>query len=119
MSLVYEFGIILAVCLAGELLRWLLPVPVPASIYALCLLLCLLLTGIIKEKHIARAAGFLLHIMTMLFVPAAVGLITVWGDAQRMLVPLAVAIVPVTIAVMAATGVSVQKIRKHRGRDEK
>ncbi len=117
MSLVYEFGIILAVCLAGELLHWLLPLPVPASIYALCLLLVLLLTGIVKEKNIARAAGFLLNIMTMLFIPAAVGLISVWADARRMLAPLAVAIVPITVVVMAATGVSVQKIRKRRGRD--
>ena len=48
MSLVFEFGIILAVCLAGELLHALLPLPVPASIYGLCLLLLLLLTGVVS-----------------------------------------------------------------------
>ena len=81
MSLVFEFGIILAVCLAGELLHALLPLPVPASIYGLCLLLLLLLTGVVKEKHIARAAGFLLSIMSLLFVPAAAGSFR-WDEAS-------------------------------------
>ena len=85
MSLVFEFGIILAVCLAGELLHALLPLPVPASIYGLCLLLLLLLTGVVKEKHIARAAGFLLGIMSLLFVPAAAGILSVWDEAKRLL----------------------------------
>ena len=112
MSLVFEFGIILAVCLAGELLHALLPLPVPASIYGLCLLLLLLLTGVVKEKHIARAAGFLLGIMSLLFVPAAAGILSVWDEARRLLLPLAVAIVPVTIGVMAATGLSVQVVQR-------
>ena len=118
MSLVFEFGIILAVCLAGELLHALLPLPVPASIYGLCLLLLLLLTGVVKEKHIARAAGFLLSIMSLLFVPAAAGILSVWDEAKRLLLPLAVAIVPVTIGVMAATGLSVQVVQR-RGRKGK
>ena len=117
MKFLQQAVIISAITFAAEIIKYLVPLPVPASIYALCLLLVLLLTGIVKEKHIARAAGFLLNIMTMLFIPAAVGLISVWADARRMLAPLAVAIVPITVVVMAATGVSVQKIRKRRGRD--
>ena len=119
MSLVFEFGIILAVCLAGELLHGLLPLSVPASIYGLCLLLALLLTGAVKEKHIARAAEFLLGIMSMLFVPAAVGMLTVWDEAQRMLAPMLAAIVPVTLVIMVLTGLSVQKVRQRRRRGKK
>ena len=119
MSLVFEFGIILAVCLAGELLHALLPLSVPASIYGLCLLLVLRLTGVVKEKHIARAAGFLLGIMSMLFVPAAVGMLTVWEEAQRMLTPMLAAIVPVTLIIMVLTGRSVQAVRQRQGKGKK
>ena len=119
MSLVFEFGIILAVCLVGELIHDLLPLPVPASIYGLCLLFILLLTGIIKEKHIARAAGFLLNIMTLLFVPAAVGILAVWSEVRQMLLPLVIAIIPVTAAVMALTGMSVQAVKRRDRRNSR
>lgn len=116
MGLVFEFGVILAVCLAGELIHAVLPLPVPASIYGLCLLFVLLMTGVVKEKHIARAAGFLLSIMTLLFVPAAVGILAVWDEVRRMLLPLAIAIIPMTAAVMALTGLSVQAAKRRGGR---
>lgn len=119
MGLVFEFGVIAAACFAGELLHHWIPLPVPAGIYGLCLLLGLLLCGVVREKHIARAAGFLLRIMTLLFVPAAVGILSVWGEVRRMLLPLAVAIVPVTILVMAATGCSVQWTKNRQGRGKK
>ena len=113
-----QFGIIITISFVGELLHEVIPLPVPASIYGLCLLLLLLLTGVVKEKHIARAAGFLLGIMSLLFVPAATGILSVWDEAKRLLLPLAVAIVPVTIGVMAATGLSVQAVQR-RGRKGK
>ena len=39
MKLVAQFGRILAVCFLGELLAALLPLPVPASVYGLLLML--------------------------------------------------------------------------------
>ena len=39
MKYIFQFLRILGFCLAGELLHWLLPLPVPASIYGLVLLL--------------------------------------------------------------------------------
>ena len=116
MSLVFEFGIILGICFVGEVLHWLIPLPIPASIYGLILLLVCLLCGVIRENQIKRAAGFLLGIMSMLFVPAAAGLMTQWETVQRILLPLLIAGIPVTMLVMAATGVSVQAVRRGRGK---
>ena len=48
MKYVKQFAIILLVSLAGELMSFLLPLPVPASIYGLVLMLFSLLTGLIK-----------------------------------------------------------------------
>lgn len=118
MSLIFEFGVILAVCLAGELLHALLPLPVPASIYGLCLLLLLLLTGVVKERQIARASGFLLDIMALLFVPAAAGILAVRDEAGRLLLPLMIAVLPVTAGVMAVTGLSVQAVRRRQRKNK-
>ena len=42
MKLLYQFGVILAVTFVGELLYALLPLPIPASIYGLIvMLICL------------------------------------------------------------------------------
>ncbi len=114
-SLVFEFGVILGICFAGEALHWLIPLPIPASIYGLVILLVCLLCGVIRESQIKRAAGFLLGIMSMLFVPAAAGLMTQWEAVRRILLPLFIAGIPVTMLVMAATGISVQAVRRGRG----
>ena len=48
MKYVKQFAIILLVSLVGELMSFLLPLPVPASNYGLVLMLFSLLTGLIK-----------------------------------------------------------------------
>ena len=45
MKLIRQFGIILAITFAGEVLKGLLPLPIPFSIYLLLLRLVLLITG--------------------------------------------------------------------------
>lgn len=79
MKYVFQLCIILLVSLTGELLHALLPLPVPASIYGLLLMLLCLVTKVIKLKHVEGAGNFLLQIMPLLFVPAAVGLLGIWG----------------------------------------
>ena len=51
MKYVKQFLIISAICLIGELCRYILPFPIPSSIYGLILLLTGLLTGLIKLEH--------------------------------------------------------------------
>ena len=58
----------------GEFFRMVIPLPVPASVYGLVLLLAALLTGVIKLDQVEGAADFLIEIMPVMFIPAAVGL---------------------------------------------
>ena len=60
---------------AGELLKELLPFPVPASIYGLVLMLLALVTGIVKVEQVNDVSTFLLDVMPVMFIPASVGLI--------------------------------------------
>lgn len=104
MKFIYQLLIILLVSLAGELLHALIPLPVPASIYGLLLMLLCLVTKVIKPGHVEGAGSFLLHIMPLLFVPAAVGLLGVWGDVSKLLLPLAVILPVTTVIVFALSG---------------
>ena len=70
-----QFFLILAVSFLGEILHMVLPLPVPASIYGLVLMLLALVTGIIKIEQVKDTAVFLIEIMPVMFIPAAVGLL--------------------------------------------
>ena len=63
MKFVRQFMIILAISFVGELLHALLPLPVPASIYGLVLMLIGLQTGILPLSAVNEAGGFLIEIM--------------------------------------------------------
>lgn len=115
MKLLYQFGVILAVTFTGELLHTAIPLPIPASIYGLVLMLLCLCTGVIKLRQVKIAADFLIDIMPPMFIPAAVGLIIVWGDLKEILLPVAVITVLSTVIVMVCTGrVSQALIRQNQ-----
>jgi holin-like protein len=52
MELLYEFGIIAGITCLGEILHELLPLPVPASIYGLVLMLFALCTKLVKVDQV-------------------------------------------------------------------
>lgn len=115
MKLLYQFGVILAVTFTGELLHAMLPLPIPASIYGLVLMLLCLCTGVIKLRQVKIAADFLIDIMPPMFIPAAVGLMIVWGDLKEILLPVAVITILSTVIVMVCTGrVSQALIRQNQ-----
>ncbi len=104
MKYIRQFSIIMLVTCIGEVLKYVLPLPVPASIYGLCLMLFLLMTGIIKLEHVKETGLFLVEIMPLMFIPAAVGLIDSWGALQSVIIPVLVITVVVTIVVMVVSG---------------
>ena len=87
MKYVRECVIIFGITLAGELLNLLLPLPVPAGVYGLFLLLLLLCSGILKLADIEATGNFLLDIMPILFIPASAGLIESYDAIKVILVP--------------------------------
>ena len=93
MKFVRQFMIILAISFVGELLHALLPLPVPASIYGLVLMLIGLQTGILPLNAVNEAGGFLIEIMPMLFIPAGVGLMVSWGALKPVIIPISIIIV--------------------------
>ena len=87
MKYVQQFSIILLISVIGEILKTFLPLPVPASVYGLVIMLLALLTGILKLDQVKGAADFLVEIMPVMFVPAGAGLITAWSSLKPICVP--------------------------------
>lgn len=99
MNKIKQFAIILTVTCIGELLKYLLPLPVPGSIYGLLLLFFLLVFHVISLEQVKDAAEFLIEIMPLMFIPAAVGLMDSWNLMKEMILPILV-IVPVTTGLV-------------------
>ncbi len=112
-----QFLIILLFTFLGELLRVLLPLPVPASIYGLLLLFAALLTGVLKIEAVRETGKFLIEIMPLMFIPAGAGLIDAWPALKPLLLPVAVIMVVSTVAVMAVSGCVTQFIMRRGKKD--
>ena len=110
MKYVFQFARIMGFCLAGELLHAVLPLPIPAGIYGLVLLAAALLTGVVKLEQVKQTGDFLSSLFPLLFIPTAVGVMEVWDLIAGNLIPIFIALVPVTWAVMAVAGKVTQRI---------
>lgn len=115
MNYLKQFGIILAISCLGELLSLLLPLPVPASIYGIVILFVCLQSGLLKLASIRETSAFLIEIMPILFLPAAVGLLEAWDVLKPNLLPIAVITAVSTFVVMGAAGLVTQAVI-HRGK---
>ena len=104
MKYIKESAIIFGITMIGEFLNAILPLPVPAGVYGLFLLLTLLCTGLLKLEDIEATGNFLLDIMPILFIPASVGLIESYDEMKAILVPLIVTCLISTLVVMGVTG---------------
>lgn len=115
MKFLRQFMIILLLSFLGEVLKMFIPLPIPASVYGLVLMLVCLMTGVLKTSQVKDAAFFLIEIMPVMFIPAAAGLIDSWKVLQPLLLPILVITVVITIFVMVITGKVAQMIAQKRG----
>ena len=115
MKFLRQFMIILLLSFLGEVLKMFIPLPIPASVYGLVLMLLCLVTGILKTSQVKEAAFFLIEIMPVMFIPAAAGLIDSWKVLQPLLLPILVITIVITIFVMVVTGKIAQMIAQKRG----
>ena len=115
MKFLRQFMIILLLSFLGEVLKMFVPLPIPASVYGLVLMLVCLMTGVLKTSQVKDAAFFLIEIMPVMFIPAAAGLIDSWGVLRPLIVPIMIITVVITVFVMAVTGRVAQMIAQKRG----
>ena len=126
MKYLQQFLLILCISFVGEFLKYVLPLPIPASIYGLVLMFVLLETkvlkveavqdaGLIKLEQVKDVGKFLIEIMPVMFIPAGVGLMESWGTLKPFVLPVSVITVITIVTVMVATGICSQwVIRKEK-----
>ena len=115
MKYLKQFGIIIAIAFIGEVLRALIPLPIPTSIYGIILLFLGLEKGIINHSSVKEVSVFLIEIMPVMFVPAAAGLMESWGILSENLLVYIVITVVTTVLVMVTAGKVTQfMIRKSK-----
>lgn len=118
MKYLKQFLIILAISFIGEILKYIVPLPIPASIYGMVIMFICLQTKFLKLDDVKSVGKFLIEIMPVMFIPAGVGLMLSWGTLKPVLVPVSVITVVVIITVMLASGwVSQLIIRRDRKKE--
>lgn len=110
MKYLIQFLIIVAFSFLGELLHFCLPLPIPASIYGIVLLFVALELKWVKVKDIRETSSFLIAVMPVMFIPAAVGLIDSWKSIGNSWLAYIVVTVVSTFIVMGVSGVVTQYV---------
>ena len=124
MKYIRQFVIILFISFIGEALKYVLPLPIPASIYGLVLMFVLLETKVLKVEAVQDAGKFLIEIMPMMFIPAGVGLLNAWDTLKPVLITIIVILFVSTIVVMDVSGkvtqtmIEAEERKKNEGHSE-
>jgi holin-like protein len=96
--------LLLTFLVAGEAVAYYTGLPVPGSVIGMVLLAVGLGIGLVPLAGVERVADWLLEHLGLFFVPPGVGLMLHWGLLRREWLPILVALVVSTFAVLAVTG---------------
>jgi holin-like protein len=118
MKYLKQLTIIFVISFIGEILKTVLPFPVPASIYGMVILFVCLVTGVIKLDQVRETGKLLIEIMPAMFIPAGVELMVSWGVLKPMLLPVSVITVVSLLTVFAVTGRVSQFVIRHTKKEE-
>lgn len=109
------FAILFAFQLAGEAVVRAADVPIPGHVCGMTLLVVALLVRIVPVDWVRPAAKALLDHLGLLFVPAGVGVMVHADLIAEQWLPISVALVASTFAVMAVTGWVATAFERRRG----
>ncbi len=106
---------ILILCqFGGEIMARGLHLPLPGPVVGLVLLLVILLLRRGPDADMQATAGGLLRHLSLLFVPAGVGVVTQLDALQRNWLPIVVSILISTMLALVVTGVTMQVLGRRR-----
>ena len=104
MKYVKQFAVIGLVTLIGEILNYLLPLPVPASIFGMVLLFLCLKFRVIGLSQVEETADWFLSVMPIFFIVPTVGIMDSYLLIKNELLQIVTLSVVSTVVVMVVTG---------------
>ena len=117
MKILSQLAIIFSISLAGEVLAAALPLPIPASIYGIVILFALLESRVLSVDAIRETSSFLITIMSMLFIPATVGLMDSFDLLKSRLAAYVIIMLVSTVVVMVVSGRCAQTIIRKENKE--
>lgn len=121
MKMFKELSLLLLYSLVGEGVRMVFHLPVPGSIIGIILLFLSFQCHLLKPEAIEETANFLLNHLTILFVPAGVGLMQYYGAIKYTWPILLGAVVVCSLVSLVAVGKTAEFVEKinAKSREEK
>ncbi|MGL4799951.1 MAG: CidA/LrgA family protein [Cellulosilyticaceae bacterium] len=110
MNILLELSMVFAICLTGEWLAMLLPIPMPASILSMGILFIAFLLRWLKLESVEHVSQFLLKNMAFFFIPAGVGILEYYELLKANMIPFILICILSTILTFAATAYTVQLV---------
>ena len=117
MKYIRQFGIILLFSLAGDLCHAWIPLPIPASIYGMLLLLFAFAAKLLKVEAVRETGLFLVSLLPLLFVIPTVGLMGCWDVIRTDVFKIAVLIIVTTVITFGISGILTKFFQKGGERD--
>ena len=120
MKYISQFLHILLFSLLGEFLAAVIPLPIPAAIYGILLLLLALMTGIVKERQVSEVSAFLISLLPLLFVPPLAKILLYWEIISPRIAAIVIICAVSTVFIFALSGLVTKWLQKRKGeqRDE-
>lgn len=109
MSVIFLFSFL------GELCRFLIPYPIPASIYGMVLLFAALALKIVPVEAVSDSGNLLVSVMPVLFVAPTVNIIASWSVIKDHILAILVILIVTTLLAFAAAGLVTQWLLRRKG----
>lgn len=115
MKYLHQACLIFLFTFLGELLHFLIPLPIPASIYGMVLLFAALGLKLVPAQKVRDMGGFLTSILPLLFVAPAVSLLDCWELLKDSIVAVLVIVVVTTVLTFVVSGWVTQWFVRRKG----
>jgi putative effector of murein hydrolase LrgA (UPF0299 family) len=100
-AVVKTFCVLLAFQCLGETISYATAAPVPGPVLGMVLFLCVLCAAPSLSQHVENVSRSLLNHLSLLFVPAGVGVMVFAGELKVQLLAIGVALIVSTILAIA------------------
>lgn len=118
MKYLYQLCMIVFFSFLGELCRFLIPYPIPASIYGMLLMFCALGLHLVPCDMVRDTGSLLTTLLPVMFVAPVVNLMDCWDQLKENLIPLIVIILASTVVVFVTSGAVTQIIMNIKKKKE-
>lgn len=110
LKILKQVAVIFGVCLLGQAISEVIPIPFPGSVISMVIMFILFLVNWLKPKKLKEINGFLLENMAFFFIPSGVGIITQFDVIKNSVLQIFIICVVSTVVTFAATAYTVKLV---------